>query len=210
MPGRYIVNIRSDGTYESTSPYEDFTSAGWTEADPGADISVGSYTISYTDLETRNNAMDAYVYKDYGASNFGDFTHETELYITSMDASAGTIVWGLTNEPGEAFGDWTEGICIRVFLGAPSIAATYKDDASINWKTISVSTQYYLRIVRSGATITLTVYDDEDRTNLIVTSTAPDAPTTAYRYLYAIATEANSGDTGYEATGSVGNFNLSP
>jgi hypothetical protein len=71
---------------------EDFTT--YTETDEGADVTVTSTKVDYTNLLTRDD--DARVRKDMGAAFFdGDFYHTFESYFANSDVYALAWEWGL-------------------------------------------------------------------------------------------------------------------
>ena len=75
---------------------EDFTT--YTEVDTANDR-IQLVGTSHIDFVSSRNAEETYLYKDYGADHFGDFTHKVDASCAS-----GTWVgwvWGLSNTADE-------------------------------------------------------------------------------------------------------------
>lgn len=71
------------GFGDAPDPYVDFSPPGYTETDPGNDLSVDTTAITFIDLP-RN--LDSYIYKSHGAGHFTDLTgaasHDLTVQVT--------------------------------------------------------------------------------------------------------------------------------
>ena len=70
--------------------FVDFT--GYTESDPGADITV---TTNKCDVVTIPENVKAYVRKDYAINYFNNFNHLFKSTISSADNNSYCAVWGV-------------------------------------------------------------------------------------------------------------------
>lgn len=107
-------------------PIEDFTT--YTEADPGADVTVDSNTVSWDDLNCRNT--DSYVYRDKGVGYYdGDFVNRF-IIERGADIDNGAIVyhWVIANvkDDFQAFkDDDRDAAGIRVYYSTGSSSGIY-------------------------------------------------------------------------------------
>jgi hypothetical protein len=136
---------------------EDFTDGTWIEVDPNYHLSKASAT--HVDAYLRQDE-DAYIYKDYGADHFGDFTHLIDVYLVSHGSSScGCILWGLANSVDDQLGIQNAGgteIFVYGYVG-PSphslyLAECYSNSLyfSASYYSFNSGTWYYLKIVKSG------------------------------------------------------------
>ena len=202
VPSHAGMILRGSGT---SSPYEDFTT--FTEVDPGSTVSVAANTITGAQVDVKNS--DTYVYKDYGAGYFGDFTHQFSAKATMDEGTADVIwVWGLTNTVDD-YGAWAAGIGFGFYGQSWSRTVVQEKGGSTDFSTqLSNNTIYYFTITRSGTSLTATVYSDSGRTNTVYTHNITVASTT-YRYLYAL-TSQNLASSGWLVDATIYDFDLSP
>lgn len=184
--------------------YEDFTT--YTEVDPyGRWFQSASWVLA---SGVRVNE-DSYVYKDYGAGYFdGDYIHECEVKFQSSQQWGRFVLWEVTNNPG-SLNDMTEGQYL-FFYRPSSIEMTLRDKGLSNSSsvfTMTADTYYYLRIERSGSTVTCKIYSDSARTNLLDTLSVT-CETDSYRYL--VAGASNEGSGTYNAFGYIRNLEFLP
>jgi len=175
---------------EFLTPYdysdaEDFTDAAWVSVDTG-----GGYIDQYTNRlwGVFDDDDELYVYKDYGAGYWGDYDVDYTIYMENMEDTALTMVVWFTNNLDDYAGQQT-------YVGS----TLYDDDYKINLRecnNIDAATSdtydgvkdvfYYLSQIRSGQTINLYIYSDEDRTDLLDTLTVTHEEETTFRYMIAM------------------------
>lgn len=172
---------------------EDFT--GFTEVDPGADITVNSASlITLSNLDNANT--DSYVYTDKGAGAIANFTGQIDHNPSSAsNFKFGTAIFGVSNSVND-MGGWTDSAALahrNANVGGEWVFRIYKDGATVV-DTSGVVTGHaarYFDITRSGTTFTVDGYTDSGRTTLDETITGTIA-SSSFRYLYAVATENTS------------------
>ena len=172
--------------------YENLTT--FTESDDTA--GVLSQTTTRSQATALKRVDTGYVYKDYTATHFDTaFTHDVDVYITSGDSTGHFGVWFVTNSPG-TYQDMSTGVEIMVFTtstpGEHEIAIydlSSKGTYDL-YQSLSTSTTYYLRIIRSAGTFTCKIYStDADRdgdtgSNLLDTISILSGQTaTTFQYL---------------------------
>ena len=134
---------------------ENFT--GYTEVDPGDDVTVAENTITWVDFNTRNT--DTYVYRDKSAAHFnGDFSHRFKLNITSMVFNALFYPWLIANSIDDAQGlvsagdkDF-QGIHLyentgHYYIRLSIIENGVRNDTGLT-EEISLATDYYITVER--------------------------------------------------------------
>lgn len=179
---------------------EDFTT--YTEVDPNNHISKTAYHVDFQPY--RNE--DAYLYKDKGASYFMEFTHYLEITVVSGQNYFQGHPWALTNEVDDINGLKTAGktfIDIQIYKSTESNQARIyidKCDAGVytssSYYLLTYGTKYYLKIVRTGTSLTLYIYSDFARSNLLSTLTLTTDIGWSFRYVFA-ANTWNSNNTYY-------------
>jgi len=194
----YVYYGKSDATTTSLDSREDFTT--YTEVDPNSHISKTAYHVDFQD----NRNETAYLYKDYGAGNFADFTHLLDIKNAAEAGSRQGQCYVLANDIGEGRWMWTSGKTAmglyiwdnasnrRLFLFEWYNGAEYD---SSNFNAV-VDAWYYLKVVKSGASLNCYVYSDSARTNLLATLSLNLQGSWTFRYIYAAQTW-NSGN-GYQ------------
>lgn len=80
-----------------TAAYEDFLTYVKVDEDPG-DITVTTSRVTWNPLDLDDTS---YVYKDFGAGHFGDFSHDIELQLGTTHADGKASGWVLANEIAE-------------------------------------------------------------------------------------------------------------
>jgi hypothetical protein len=185
------------GNNEATQ-YEDFTT--FTEVDVASDrIQKTAYHIDH--LSYRNETT--YLYKDYSAAHFDDFTHKIKVrFVSSSVAWAGGHSWLLANDvAGAAWMENNNKTYLSIFLlsdgsNNPRIwlremyNGSYYDDTYV----CSFNTWYYVKIVKSGTSINAYVYSDSDYSNLLDTLTLTLHANHTLRYLYGCNSDNDGGN----------------
>lgn len=186
------------------SPYEDFTT--FTEVDIPADRI--QKTAQHIDHYAKDNET-TYLYKDYGAAHFDDFTHYIKIKKVSGDYASG-IVWMLANDLGdvETLRGAAKTFIVLELTGANHLYlreiddySTYSDDY-----TITQGTWNYVKIVKSGTSLNAYIYSDAGYSTLLDTLTLTLHGDWTFKYLYGCNTQ-NTGADNYVQT-DIENFNL--
>jgi hypothetical protein len=153
-------------------PLEDFTT--YTETDVPANHI--QFTANHIDHKGYRNE-DTRMHKDKGANHFGDFTHLINVKPIAYGTTSYGIscVWMLSVDTaddeyglktanktamsvdlhGYAYGSNTYLALVELYAGTRYVTANI---------FLTVGTQYYLKIVKSGTSLTLNVYTDAART----------------------------------------------
>lgn len=189
--------------------YEDFTT--FTEVDIGADrIQKTARHVDH--LAYRNETT--YLYKDYGAAYFGNFTHKIKVKAVNSSSNALSIPWVLANDLGDvkALADAS-----KTYLGfylyhdgdlAIVLEEGYNGEAyyDVNAGGFDYDEWAYIKIVKNGASIDAYLYSDAEYTTLVDTLSLTLQANHTFRYLYAGNTY-NSGDNLYLAQ-EIENFDI--
>ncbi len=181
----------------AADPYEDFTT--YTKVD------TSYFTVTATKITITNMSKvpDRYIYKDFGAGYFGDFSHLLTIKFTYCSTSgcyAG--FWAVTNTYGSRAGMGSDGLsaaCQRTASEGYCIRIYDNNTGTWGYTPLAIGATRYLKIERSGSTLTLYQYTDEARTNL-ETYASFSCSTDTYRYIEA-AFSLQSGSTPYANAG---------
>ena len=183
--------------------YENFNS--YTEIDPNTHITLtSSQQLDYS--LTRGET--AYIYKDYGDSNFQDFEHEWDTYIVNTGSGSWRmeVNYGITNTIG-SFNTWVQFIAV-IWYYSGSVANLHLLGNGINQHvTLTVNTWYYLRITKTGTSVNLYVYSDSLRTNLVTSCSGTLSSDYHFRYIYGCASY-NDGHPTIIGSAKTRNLNL--
>jgi len=160
------------------------------EEDANNKITVSSTTVSWADIQRDTTDANHYVYKDFGAGYFGNHTFQFEFQMNYAENSSEHVIFSIANALGDMEGvndSGDEYVRLYFYRSGDGDWITYIMGESDNESdTISEDTSYYATLVRSGATVQLTLYDDSERT--IETWDEPLGAAISdvnYRYLYA-------------------------
>jgi hypothetical protein len=160
---------------------------------------------------------DSYLYKDYGASYFGNFEFIFDLRMTAQEsASSEVVIFKLANTLAT---NYSNGHCI--WTDAQTDTSKYKLNITSNGgntlastNTYDVNTTYYIRALRTGAWFGIEIYGSiSDRTNKInrlemLTFVEGNVGySTAWRYYEAITSRGNTGG-GVYTSGYIENIEL--
>jgi hypothetical protein len=178
--------------------YEDFTS--YTIVDS---TNIQAPSATHIDAKLYRN-KNSYAYKDKDVDHFGDFTHLIDVKLVSTStAASGCTVYALANSIGNQYAIQTGGgteIAVYSYASSTvyqlSLIESYggKLYGSSSYYTATRGTWYYLKIVKSGTSLTLYIYSDSARTNLLATITLTLQADHKLRYCYPCQTR-NLGDT---------------
>ena len=185
-----VSSVLNFNAVYASPTYEDFTT--YTEVDPNSHIAKTANHIDFQDY--RNEDEGAYLYKDKGADHFTNFTHLLDFKpVLDYTTHLGSI-WVLANDIDDVYGLRTGGkTAITVYIynhGGSNYLGLQEEYAGSPYSSseyaVTTGTWYYLKIVKAGTQLTLYVYSDAARTNLLVTL----GPLTlhgnwSFRYIYA-------------------------
>lgn len=156
---------------------EDLTS--YTESDESSVLSLtGTNKANFTALP-RNLHETLFSY-DYTADHFGDFEWLYEGYLSSADMGANYAAecWIGASTVAASLVDMTyfvgSGLSGRTGGGGEYFIHLLEVDDGVEgdvdtYYACSLDTLYYFTLTRSGAAVTLKIYDDSGRTNLVDT-----------------------------------------
>jgi len=190
--------------------YEDFTT--YTEVETLDRIQK---TAQHVDIDARRNE-ETYLYKDYTADHFGDFTHDLDATVTATVLYSRLAIWMITDQIDDCLG------------ARPNVNIMFADDLRVllaefvigteYWSTsitgLSQDTSYYFRIVKSGTSLVLGVYssaalrDAGDGTDGDVGNTSLTLHTDyTFQYMYA-GSSLNTGGLAYTIVAEIENLDL--
>jgi hypothetical protein len=182
-------------------PVEDFSQAYWVQTDPNNHIAiVGTNHVDFQDY--RNE--DAYFRRDMGAGHFTNFTHLIDVKCVSGNLNHLAYPWFLSNEIDDGKGLYDAGktfIGMRLYSPSTNVHKLYLEECtagadyvSSDPYTITAGTTYYLKFEKSGTALTLKIYSDSARTNLLATLSLTLHGSWNFRYIF-VCNTWNSGAT---------------
>ena len=181
--------------------YEDFTT--YTEVEPDNRIQKTATHIDH--LAKRDE--DSYLYKDKGVDHFGNFEHLVDVkLVDSVEGGSLGCVWALTNDLDDMYAlriggktavwvntYYTIAWPCRIQLREEYGSSGYSDDSI----ELIINTMYYLKIAKSGISLTCTIYesaaDRSNNVNIKDTLTLVLHADHSFRYVFGCNT-FNSGD----------------
>jgi len=168
--------------------YEDFTT--YTEVDPNSHIGLAG--ANHVDHYALRNE-DAYLYKDKGVDYFGNFEHLVDVRSDFLQSGCLGAVWALTNDvddmQGLTVGSKTFVVVYfyrqdvndyRMYLFEGYGGSTYQSSPF----ACALNTWYYLKIAKSGTSITCKIYSDVARTSLLNTLSLTLHADHKFRYIF--------------------------
>lgn len=191
--------------------YEDFTT--FTEVDVAGDRI--QKTANHIDHVAQRNET-TYLYKDYGAAHFSDFTHEIKTKLAADQASGVGVFWALSNNLGDVNTLTNDGytLCYLDWYYAPpgyrfiqlneGHASTRYFDQNRNG--FSLDQWAYIKIVKSGTSLIVYLYSNSDYSTLVDTLSLTLHADHSFKYLFGCNT-FNTG-TAPSLTQDVENFDL--
>jgi hypothetical protein len=174
--------------------YEDLTT--YTETDSDSDITI---TENKCDVSSMRRDADSYVYKDFGAAHFGDFTINFECLVSGTHLNGSAVMCMLSNTVGTIQDQIVanDGIVFHASGGAGSLTFSLSDYNTDNTDSYvdggTTSNLLYCTFTRVGTTATVKIYSNATRTTLIDTISITSQGT-ALRYLSVMASRDTSGD----------------
>lgn len=157
------------------------------ENDPNTKITVTSNKI---DVENEAWNAESYVRGDKGVGHFGDFEHLVDVYIDSgMGANVWTGGWAMSNGSNtytemDAANEGLYLLCQKTEVGSSRfLIRDLTNDNSDDGTVGADDTWFYLKIKRSGTTLTVEIYSDSARTAWVDTLTIV-CSTDFYRYVF--------------------------
>ena len=171
---------------EASPTYEDFTT--YEEEDPNSHINVTAHHIDH--LAYSDEA--AYVYKDRGVDHFGDFIHLIDVKSGFEEEESESFMWMLSNDIDDAHGllvalKTSIGVNFKQVWGDNTVCL-HESYGGNRYYTTSfngeVDTWYYLAIQKSGTSLTLKIYSDSERTNLLTTLSLTLQADHKFRYIF--------------------------
>ena len=197
-----------------TEDFSTFTKAGADQAR----ITTTADRASWTTLRRDDQA---YLYKDYGVGYFaGEFTIDFDLRFSDIEAG------DASNRPFVDVFVLDTVIGTEPNQGASAISVRPKQNAGVDdtfWFRLAVAggsednlvirninTTYYCRVIRSATNVvTLSVYSDAARNNLIFTL-GTRSTATALRYVLTAVSMESGNDPADHSTGYIENLDLDP
>lgn len=189
----YYGNAEASDASNPSTVFESFfdgDSTGWTELDPNSHITFQNNRLEFSGI-SRNE--DVYVYQQNSNVAGLDTTIEYTIYISSGDANAHIGVGDITS----TIDDYTGTQYGYIYSHSITGTSVYIYNSGIFYGDAVASrgtgTAYYTRGVRVGDTVTIYVYSDAARSNLVSSSTQTQSFTdTGLQYLY-LAQSRNTG-----------------
>ena len=190
---------------EWESAYEDFTT--FTEVDtPENRI---QFTANHIDFNP-GRADTCYLYKDYGAAHFGNFTHKIKARYISCAGYGLGIIWQLANDLGTWQGLYDNSrthILLRIYNGYLSLEEGYNHNFYSDSFNPTASTWYYIKIVKSGTSLNAYIYSDTGYSNLVDTLTITLHGNWTFKYLYGCDSYGSVG-SGEQIVCDIENFDI--
>lgn len=172
----------------------------FSEEDPTSQINRSAECVTFDQIETR--VTDAYVYKEQSVS--GDFVYEFDTLISAADTFAGeTLVWGLSNDAG-TFDDWSNSdkILLAYYKSGGTFQLKLISSASSTSPGLNLGQRYYIRVIKSGSTVTASIYIDPAMQGTPVSTLTRNNVADSFSYLYGFSTRTYTG-TSKKMTGDV-------
>lgn len=189
----------------------------YTNNDPATHLTITTHKVVVANQDRNSSTT---LYKDGGASHFGDFTTRMQVDWTSCIAPDGTCnlgVWGLSSTLRSnivAMETALDGITLELYQNDASGGSSYRwllenkeGSGSVSFTDTNPPSTRYVKIVRSGSTVTVTLYSDSLFSASIGTLTLVSAPTTAYRYFYSVISR-NDSNTDAQINATIQNIDI--
>lgn len=170
---------------------EDYTS--WQEVDPNGRLTRNTANVTWAGL---TEDEDAYVYKNFGDNFFsGDFVHYLTLEVTDYTNGHNLGVWALTNILNDLYDIQNvsgDALVVNLAGATPKLTCfQVAGGGGLQGNSIDIveDTPYYLKIVRDEAvgddgTLYCYIYDDEERTSLVGTSSVALDSKVDFKYVH--------------------------
>lgn len=198
-----LLVISANGMANSNCPItEDFSQGTgiWTEYDPNGKIELDYTTDQRLEFNNWIRYDPGYVATSYVIS---DFVFEFEIRITASGGNAKVIGPGFSDTLG-TIDQITNGIHVLYYAGFPTTSLRLSINTRVNGATewgaggnppqpnrinIGKNVTYYVRLEKSGSTLTLSVFSDQGRTTHIAGSpktVTTSLSVTTFNYFYAV------------------------
>lgn len=138
---------------------------------------------------------DVYMYRDFGSGNLSHFIHHFEFNITELDMDSPSVnklsLISYTNERGDVKDLQNQGV-EALFLLIRRVDQKYvirlqeiTDTDAFNTDTLKLelNEEYYASIIKLGSYVSLSIYEDMERTSMITSASLPLHDTWSYRYV---------------------------
>lgn len=162
------------------SAVEDFST--YTEVDSNSRITVTSTRASRSIYQTNTG----YVYKDFGADYFDEFTHQfTTNFNTYANYYQRNTYWAVSDSADSQYGTLLgedKGLAVLYgYYGASYVwIYNYNGDGNDNMSAPASGTTLYVTVVNSSGTATAYFYSDSDRTTLVDSLSVSNSDTFRY------------------------------
>jgi hypothetical protein len=188
-----VAKVRYRGT-PSSYIYEDLT--GFTEVDSGSDLVVHKNRVEITNMQ---EDADSYVYKDYGASYFGDFVIRFEIDVNTVANTSETAFVCVSDTIGSKADMVAADDGLRMYVRADATGTDLwlvceSTDNSDSYQRTAYLANFHCEMERSGTTLTLKIYNDKFFTDLADTLTLT-CEAGAKRYLSVLSSEDDAPET---------------
>jgi len=160
------------------------------EIDEDDDITV---TSSKYDVSSMRRDAESYVRADMGAGHFSDFEHLVTVHVSSVDSHGAASFWGLSNSS-NTYGqqdDNDEGLAGWLWYNEIGVCDFTNDNE--DWYVGSPPDTYYCTIKRDGTTLSMKIYSDADRTDLLDTLSIT-CGTDTYQYVFGVMSRESDAD----------------
>ncbi|MCJ7424738.1 hypothetical protein MUP01_10800 [Candidatus Bathyarchaeota archaeon] len=156
----------------------------YTRVDSGGYLSVTSSSVTVTNMP---RSAVSYVYKNFGASHFGDFHMQFEAQATAIQSGTGILLLTLANNIGPSVAMTADTIGFGVGYNSSGYFFILGDGRVVGGSTSRLITTdplalYYFDLSRASSQLTLGVFTSSAYSGPIMTltCTAPDM----FQYLY--------------------------
>jgi len=184
---------------------EDFGT--YTEEDDNTKLTV---TTNKAEAADADRDEDVWLYKDKTLNYFDALDEEFEIYIAATSEVSCMGGMAICNSIG-SMDDITDGVSIDAYNYTGSFRMYIRRDWNVadDFAAISSNTPYYCTLVRAAGnnTITLNIYSDSARENLVDNPGVAGFGTAKFRYIYGFINN-NSGHADRNFDGYVQNLNL--
>ncbi|MGE0267962.1 MAG: fibronectin type III domain-containing protein [Candidatus Omnitrophota bacterium] len=197
--GRSFIGLftATDAYAQTLSPvdFNDFT-----ENDPTSQIERSTDCVTFTNIETRST--NSYVYKAQTIT--GDFIYELDTVISAADTFAGpTLVWGVGNSEG-TMDDWSnDKIHLAFNKNGSNLQFQLTTTNTISASFLTLGNRYYIRITKTGSTVTAAIYDVPSMEGTPVATLTRTNAAGSFSHVYGFSTRSYNTGTGNKMTGDV-------
>ncbi len=191
------------------------TYTGYSKTDAASRLTVATNTLTITALDDDESM---FLYYDFTASYFsGDFEHTLKVNVSTGTGSEICYVWAMSDSVASAIGQQitanTDLIAVSWENGTLVITERNSTVSTTDTSSaLSLSTDYFLRIVRDEAvgtygTLYCYIYTDREYTNIVDTIQITLTEAKDWRYLFACSSKGDGGGS-TAFTGTIANLTL--